>query len=137
MQVRTLESTFKGRSTSSSKDVTTLTSKNSISSEEEETVPPTTTVAPPWASKDPEKVLEKKKKKNRKHQDNRPFQILRHTQTLHLVNHPPISTPPPASKQVAKVTDVYHLTNLAYDISTVIFPRDTAEDDNLLTLSNL
>ena len=48
-----------------------------------------------------------------------------------------ISTPPPLSKRVAKVTDVDHLVDLVYDISTVIEPRDTAENYNLLTYSSL
>ena len=48
-----------------------------------------------------------------------------------------ISTPSSPSKQVAKVKDVDHLADLAYDISTVIGPRDTAENDDLLTHSSL
>ena len=52
-------------------------------------------------------------------------------------NREPISTPPPASKRVAKMTDVDHLVYLAHSISSVMGPRDTAEDDELLTLSSL
>ena len=48
-----------------------------------------------------------------------------------------ISTPPPASKRVAKVTVVDHLVDLAYNISTVIGPRYTAENDALLIHSIL
>jgi len=48
-----------------------------------------------------------------------------------------ISAPPPASKRVAKVTNVDHLTDLAYNISAVIGPRDRAENDALLTLLSL
>ena len=35
------------------------------------------------------------------------------------------------------MTDVDHLADLAYDTSTVIVPRDTSEDGDLLALSNL
>ena len=63
IQVRTLESSFEGRSTSSTKDVNHPTSKDTTATEEEEAVPPNTTVVPPLASKDPEKVLKKKKKR--------------------------------------------------------------------------
>ena len=35
------------------------------------------------------------------------------------------------------MTDVDHLVDIAYDISTVIGPRDTAENDALLTLLSL
>ena len=45
-----------------------------------------------------------------------------------------ISTPLPSSKLVAKVTDIDHLADLAYDISTVIGSRDAAESDNLLPI---
>ena len=42
-----------------------------------------------------------------------------------------ISIPPPASKRLAKVTDIDYLADLAYDSSTVIRPRDAAKNDDL------
>ena len=49
----------------------------------------------------------------------------------------PMSTPPPASKRAAEVTKEFHFADLAYDISSVIGFRDTAGDDDHLTLSGL
>ena len=49
----------------------------------------------------------------------------------------PIPTPPPASKRAAEVTKEFHFADLAYDISSVIGFRDTAGDDDHLTLSGL
>ena len=92
------------------------------------------TTVPPSSSKPSTKVLSPRKvKKSRSI-------MPKMTDTPEPTKNPipsSISTPPPPSKRAVKVTNVYHLANLAYDISTVMGPRDTAENDNLLTLSNL
>ena len=138
IQARTLESTFKRLTTLSSKDVPTPTSKDSnIFEEDEVTVPPTTTIVPPLTSKSPKKALKKKQKKVRNKKLTNTFKPTNTPIPDTSSHHPTTSTPPPASKQVAKVTDVDHLTELVYDTSTVIGPRDTTEDDDLLALSNL
>jgi len=48
-----------------------------------------------------------------------------------------MSTPLPASELVAKVTDVDHLADLTYNISSVIGHRYTAGDNEILTLLSL
>ena len=133
-----LELTFEGRLTSSSNDVTHPTSKDSIATEEEEIVLPYTTVVPPSDSKDPEKALKEKKKKVKNTKSVDQTKLFNTPKIPDISsNHPPVSTLPLASKWVAKVTTVDRFADLAYDISTVIGPRDTSEDDDLLTLSNL
>jgi len=48
-----------------------------------------------------------------------------------------MSTPSLASKRASEVTEEDHLADLAYDISSVMGPRDTSGDDDNLTLYGL
>ena len=136
IRARTLELMFEKRKMSSSGDVIQPSSKDPNISEDETEAAPPTTVVPPSTSKDPTKTVKNPTKKVRKNKPKNPKPA--NTPILVFKSHQPTtSTPPPASKQVAKVTDVDHLADLAYNISTVIGPRYTAEYDDILTLSSL